>query len=313
MACTRIRTSSRSPPTSKTLVSLCLPSPFFGSHKLTETYSYISGATSPGVTLQGTLMNHTSTVNSISSQLSEAAALSNYTSLGLPFILGETNSLYNEGAPGLSNSFGAALWGVDFNLWCASQNIRRVHMHQGTSYRYASWQPVTTSKSPMGTKAPYYGNIAVAAMLGNLVVHNTSIANIPLPDEREAAYLAYEDGNLARLMVINMMEYNYTLSGDAAGGGPLSNATRQNVTYSFDLSGGLAGSSARVQRLLANGSDAITGITWDGYSYNYELENGNPVVLANATRGEEVTVLSNGSVSVTVPLSSAAILTFLES
>jgi hypothetical protein len=49
--------------------------------------------------------------------------------------MGETNSLYNQGKPGLSNSFGAALWGIDFNLYCASVGIRRVHMHMGTNYR----------------------------------------------------------------------------------------------------------------------------------------------------------------------------------
>jgi hypothetical protein len=58
-------------------------------------------------------MNHTSTVNSIAKQLNESRLLAEYeASQGIPFILGETNSLYNEGAPGLSNSFGAALWGV---------------------------------------------------------------------------------------------------------------------------------------------------------------------------------------------------------
>ncbi|MCJ1330096.1 hypothetical protein MMC10_006778 [Thelotrema lepadinum] len=271
-----------------------------------SSHNYISGATSPGVTLQGTLMNHTSTVSSISSQLTEMSSLSNYS---LPFILGETNSLYNEGAPGLSNAFGAALWGLDFNLWCASQGIRRVHMHQGTNYRYAAWQPVATSKTTIGTKAPYYGSIAVAAMLGNLVVHNTSIANIALPSEREAAYLAYEDGKLARLLVVNMQAYNYTLSG--TGTGPLNPAARGNVTYTFNLAG-LESQSARVQRLSANGSDAVTGISWDGYSYNYELDAGRPVVLGNVTTGEMVTVAGNGSVSVVVPWSSAAVLTFLE-
>jgi hypothetical protein len=276
-----------------------------GIRAITDICSYISGATSPGVTLQGTLMNHTETVNSISSQLSLASALANYS---IPFILGETNSLYNEGAPGLSNSFGAALWGVDFNLWCASQNIRRVHMHQGTNYRYASWQPITTNKSTIGTKAPYYGNIAVAAMLGNLVIHNTSIANVPLPDAREAAYLAYEDGRLARLAVINMIQYNYTIDN----GTQLNPVKRPSSTYTFNL-GGLQGANARVQRLSANGSDAITGITWDGYSYNYELEQGKPVILNNVTRGEFVNVSKNGTVSVTVPWSSAAIITFLES
>lgn len=252
-------------------------------------------------------MNHTSTVASISSQLNESSQLSNFS---VPFILGETNSLYNEGAPGLSNSFGAALWGLDFNLWCASQGIHRVHMHQGTDYRYASWQPVATDKTSIGTKAPYYGNIAVAAMLGNLVVHNTSIANVPLPDERETAYLAYEDGKLARLLVVNMVEYNYTIGGN--GTGPVNTSPRPNITYTFSLSG-TDESSARVQRLLANGSDAITGITWDGYSYNHELEQGKPVVLKNVTTGERVPISSNGSVSVVLPYSSAAILTFLES
>jgi hypothetical protein len=49
-------------------------------------------------------MNHTSTVSSIAKQVNESSLLAKY---NLPFILGETNSLYNEGAPGLSNAFGA--------------------------------------------------------------------------------------------------------------------------------------------------------------------------------------------------------------
>jgi hypothetical protein len=49
-------------------------------------------------------MNHTSTVSSIAKQINESSLLAKY---NLPFILGETNSLYNEGAPGLSNAFGA--------------------------------------------------------------------------------------------------------------------------------------------------------------------------------------------------------------
>ena len=80
---------------------------------LTIGRSYIGGATQPGVTLQGTLMNHSMNVASIAHQLNESRLLAGLNgSAGIPFILGETNSLYNEGAPGLSNSFGAALWGV---------------------------------------------------------------------------------------------------------------------------------------------------------------------------------------------------------
>jgi hypothetical protein len=59
-------------------------------------------------------MNHTVIVQSMAGQLALAR---NVTSTGKPFVLGETNSLYNQGRPGLSNTFGAA------------HNVSRVHMH----------------------------------------------------------------------------------------------------------------------------------------------------------------------------------------
>ena len=141
-------------------------------------------------------------------------------------------------------------------------------------------------------------------MLGNLKVHNTSIANLPLEDdERQAAYVAYEDGKLARVAVINMIEYNFTTNGAVA---------RPFGTYTFNLAG-LNGTSARILRLMANGSDAVSGITFDGYSYNYELNRGQPVLLSNVTRGERAMVASNGTVTISVPYSSMAMLNFVES
>lgn len=247
-------------------------------------------------------MNHSSTVHSISSQLAERDALANNS---IPFILGETNSLYNEGAPGLSNSFGAALWGVDFNLWCASQGIRRVHMHQGTNYRYASWQPIETSLASKGTKAPYYGNIAVAAFLGNLKTANISIANLPLQNYYESAYAAYTNSKLARVAIINMRQYNYTVNGTSTIPNTVS---RPSLSYSFAVPEN-CGDRVSVKRLYANGSDAITGITWDGHSYNYELNQGKPVRLTNVTT-DEVARVANGVVDVTVPDSSVAVLNF---
>ena len=178
-------------------------------------------------------------------------------------------------------------------------------MHQGTDYRYASWQPVDTNRTSIGTKAPYYGNIAVAAFIGNVsgntpnsTAQNTSIVNLPLSDPMEAAYAAYLDSVLQRVMVINLLEYNYS---NASTEGP-----RPVKTYSFQLPESCSGTNATVSRLMANGSDAITGITWDGLSYNYELQNGMPVRLNNVTIGETVAVGTNGNVSVDVPLSSAA-------
>ena len=61
---------------------------------------------------------------------------------------------------------------------------------------------------------------------------------------------------------------------------------------------------------MANGSDAITGVTFDGYGYDYELDNGKPVSLANVTRDETLAVGRRGVVNVKVPDSSAVLVSF---
>lgn len=273
---------------------------------LVSSHNYINGATAPGVTLQGTLMNHSNTIASVALQLNESAHLARLPSNldpGLPFILGETNSLYNQGAPGLSNSFGAALWGVDFALYCYANDIRRVHFHQGTNYRYQSWQPVETALVSKGTKAPYYGNVAVAAFVGDVSGGDVRIVNLPLAGETRAAYAAYVGDRLSKVLLVDLNEYNAT-----AGNNLTDSYARPVAEYNI-LAQGLGHGTVSLQRLMANGSDAITGITFDGYSYNYELDAGRPVLLNNVTRGETAAV-RNGFVKVNVPASSAVILDF---
>lgn len=101
-------------------------------------HSYISGANALGVTLQGTLMNHNNTVNSVNAHVVEYNKITAQDASAPPLTFGECNSLYNQGKPGLSNTFGAALWGVDFSLYSASVGFKRSHMHQGTNYRVGS-------------------------------------------------------------------------------------------------------------------------------------------------------------------------------
>lgn len=175
-------------------------------------------------------------------------------------------------------------------------------MHQGTNYRYASWQPVNTVNVTKGTKAPYYGNIAVATFLGDLSNSSTRIANIDLGDLHNTAYAAYVNGKLARIALIQLNEYNHTT---ANGGSP---PPRPEQAFSLELPITNGAKGFGIKRLMANGSDAITGVTFNGYSYNWELEQGKPVLLNNITTGETASVQSNGMVSVSLPWSSAAIL-----
>jgi hypothetical protein len=265
-----------------------------------DSHNYMGGATQPGVTLQKTLMNHTAVVLNVNKHLNESALLKSLAGIDLPYLLGETNSLYNQGAPALSNSFGAALWGVDFNLYCAATGIARVHMHQGNNYRYAAWQPVETANETIGTKAPYYGNIMVASFLGDLSAGNVSVANIDLGNTiYESAYAAYVDDRLERVALIHMQEYNYTVGGQ--------NAERQKAVFTLQLPQDSGVSAVEVSRLFANGSNAITGITFGGVSYNYELNEGKPVKMANTT-AVEVIKPEGGSIEVDLPWSSAVIL-----
>ena len=80
-------------------------------------------------------MNHTNTRRSVDAHIVEYDKIRGADPAAPPLVFGEANSLYNQGKPGLSNTFGAALWGVDFNLYSASVGFKRVHMHMGTNFR----------------------------------------------------------------------------------------------------------------------------------------------------------------------------------
>ncbi|MCJ1403605.1 hypothetical protein MMC11_006828 [Xylographa trunciseda] len=279
-------------------------------------HHYMGGATD-SATLQSSLMNHTAVTSKLASILTEMSNLNtpslinptNAVQNSVPFTLDEANSLLN-GAPAsldVLSVFGSALWVVDYMLYCASIGLSRVHMQQGTGFLYNSWQPVAVPAKNMNinTSPPYYGNVAVAAMLGDLTKVIPQIVNIPLQGmgDYASAYAAYVNGSsLLRIAIVDLRGYNAT-----------SGTSRPSSNYTFVLPSSLSisdGSEVAVQRLMAAGSDVNTGITWDGWSYAYELNNGQPVKMTNVSTGETV-VVSGGHVSVNMVQSSAAILSFM--
>lgn len=168
-----------------------------------------------------------------------------------------------------------------------------------------------TNITTVGTKAPYYGNVVTAAMVeprsgaGNASSNsNVQIVGLPLSEDTESAYAAYVGGKLARIAVVSMREYNYTVNGTSSILNPVSRPSRN---YTFGV-GNFSG-DVSVRTLFANGSDAVSGITFDAVSYNWELDLGKPVVLGNVTRGVTVGA-ENGVVEVEVLDSSAVVLDF---
>lgn len=55
---------------------------------------------------------------------------------GLGYVFGETNSYSCHGAPGVSNTAGAAIWALDYMLFAPQIGISRIHFHQGIGYKY---------------------------------------------------------------------------------------------------------------------------------------------------------------------------------
>lgn len=151
-------------------------------------------------------------------------------------------------------------------------------------------------------------------MLGNLVAKPAAIAEVSLGgDNQESAYAAYVDSgkSLERVLVINMVAYNSTEGGTGEVAlDPSDLKPRGSRKYALTVDGLSSGTPVLLQRLMANGSDAISGITWDGYSYNDDLDNGKPVRLKNVTIGETTKAGDGGVVNIEVPDSSAVILTF---
>jgi hypothetical protein len=172
---------------------------------------------------------------------------------------------------------------------------------------YQSWQPMTTNLTTKGTKPPYYGNLAVAAFTHKPSTSSLlQISHLASSSEFTSFYTAHVNRSLSRILIIDLHTYNTTATNNYTR--PFSQRPVQ--THEFVLPKSCARGKARVgvQRLLANGSDATTGITWDAASYNVELDEGKPVWLGNVTRGERVAVDGKGRVRVEVPWSSVAVL-----
>jgi hypothetical protein len=185
-----------------------------------------------------------------------------------------------------------------------SQSITRIHLHQGTSYRYAAWLPIVVNGTGPLVKPPYYGHIFVAKFLGSS--STTQINNVDLGSDYYSAYAAYEDGNLSRLAILNLQtwdppnntEINSIISAEA---------DRPKTTFNM---GALQGyKSATVELMTAPGATYDTNITVAGMSYDYNLAKGRGVRVGKG----DMTTLQPGKAglfSIDVGASQAVIMTF---
>ena len=73
-------------------------------------------------------LDHSMGVNTIAPYLNSTRIAQQ---AGKPFIMFETNSASCGGFPGISTSFGAALWALDYGLEMAASNFSHALLHVG--------------------------------------------------------------------------------------------------------------------------------------------------------------------------------------
>lgn len=184
-------------------------------------HSYPQSACGGGATNLPSLMNHSTIVSYTHRFNSEVAAAAK---VGKPIFFGETNSA-TCGGGGISPTFGAALWIVDYVMQAVLVGYQRLYFHQGTigNCQYCWW-----GRYDMG--APYYGAYFAASAFNGM----TSISQLDDGKSPVAVYILSSGDTPTRAVIYNSAYYS-------SGSRPYTGVTLTGVT----------GSSVTAKRLTA--------------------------------------------------------------
>jgi hypothetical protein len=116
-----------------------------------------------------------------------------------PFIIGETNSASCSGITGVSNTFAAALWAVDYVLLAAEKGARGIYFHGSLSTYCTSYTPICNKGKGRYVAEPVYYGLLFAHLLGSGQMLKTTIAT-----KADIAAHAVTSGGRTSVMVENL-------------------------------------------------------------------------------------------------------------
>ncbi|EIN05136.1 hypothetical protein PUNSTDRAFT_107422 [Punctularia strigosozonata HHB-11173 SS5] len=199
-------------------------------------------------------LNHTSGQSIVQPYLNSTAIAQ---AAGKSFIMLETNTASCGGFPGISDSFGAALWALDYGLQMAYSNFSGAMLHVGgQNVYYNPFTPPPTNQSTFHqwTIGPvYYSALVIAEVFGSS--NESQIVDLFPNDARiyTPAYAIYENGSPARVALFNYIT-------DSSG--------NSDYTASISINGGTVPSSVKVKYLSAPSvSSKNDNITWAGQTF----------------------------------------------
>ncbi|KAF7985563.1 hypothetical protein HWV62_3829 [Athelia sp. TMB] len=165
-------------------------------------------------------------------------------SLGKPMIMFETNTASCGGFPGLSDSYGSALWGLDYGLTMASSNFSEALLHvSGANDAY--------DRSPI-----FFSTLIMAEALGPTNTAQVVDLQANSASDMTPAYGIYEKGVPARVALFNYMT-------DPTGA--------NTYTASIAVDSGTL-SSVQVKYLSAPSVAEKYNITWAGQDFGLAFQ-----------------------------------------
>ncbi|EJF60218.1 hypothetical protein DICSQDRAFT_137837 [Dichomitus squalens LYAD-421 SS1] len=187
--------------------------------------------------------------------------------MGKQFMMFETNTASCGGFPGVSDSFGSALWAVDYGLQMAYSNFTGALLHiggQDVSYNPFTPPPTNLSTTHGWTVGPiFYSTLVLAEALGTTNTSQVLDLNANSGSDQTPAYAIYENGALARMVLVNFMTEQ-----DGQGA----------YTATISVGGGQTGegngtpSQVKVKYLTAPSVAEKDNVTWANQTYGGRFE-----------------------------------------
>lgn len=206
-----------------------------------------------------------------------------------PYALREMGVVGPIGLEGITNTFGAALWTLNFFLYGATLNISSIQMHMTDNSNASAWQPIFLYDRQPFVRPNYYGFVAFDQIIGPSCQARVSEYEITAFPEgyggRITAYSIYQADELATIVVINSNMANVSV------------ATKESITVELSLPTSLAGKVLHLAYLSNDGADATANTTWNGLSFE-QSGDGTPTSVEDTDA--TVTIASDGSATFTV-------------
>ncbi|QRV75317.1 glycoside hydrolase family 79 protein [Ceratobasidium sp. AG-Ba] len=184
---------------------------------------------------------------------------------GKPFVMLETNTGSCGGFPGISDSFGAALWAADLSFQLASANLSQALFHVGgQNVYYNPFTPPPTNQSTFRQWTPgaiFYSSLLTAEAFGRS--GNAQIVDLGANNGNDftPGYAIYENGVPTKVVLLNYIT-------DPSG--------NSDYTARISIGGGQGGNSAtpssvKVRRLSAASVSQKYNITWAGQTFGEQF------------------------------------------